>query len=201
MEKGLSLREVASKCGFSASFLSQVERGTSSPSIVSLLALCEILGIRAGDLLPAQSAERPKNRQDGTSGDPARSEMEEVAMACPILRMDECPKIHIPDSPVTYSWLSGPSQENQIEVVVGELPAGYEHPPHTHVGEEFGYILEGEVTAIIDSIPYLLNPGDSYSIHGARPHGFRTGESGVKILWYHTRRFMEWYASSREEVV
>lgn len=196
-DRGLSLRALASAWGFSASFLSQVERGTSSPSIVSLMALCEILKVRIGELLPEHGVSDSENEQAELLSAP-RQQSELIPVPCPILRKDECPTIRIPSSEVEYSWLSGPLRGNPIEVVIGELPPFLEHPIQTHVGEEFGYILEGEVDVIIDGVTYGLLPGDSYSINGEQPHGFKAGEKGVKILWYHTRRFMEWYASTRD---
>lgn len=43
--RGLSLRTLAGRAGFSPSFLSQVENGQTSPSIASLARLAECLGI------------------------------------------------------------------------------------------------------------------------------------------------------------
>lgn len=190
--QGLSLRDLASRCKFSASFLSQVERGISSPSIVSFLALCEALGVPASDLLGEDLTVL-----DSLTPHDSAVRLGCTPMECPVLRSNECPSIHIPNSDVTYRWLSGPSQEHEIEVVIGEIPASHDHPIHTHVGEEFGYVLDGNVEVIIDDATYLLHAGDSYTISGARPHGFRTGASAARILWYYTRRFMEWYASTR----
>jgi quercetin dioxygenase-like cupin family protein len=188
------LRALAAKWGFSASFLSQVERGESSPSVVSLMALCEVLAVHISELLPGQElpgVESVRSEDLQGTAKPAQAR-------CPVLRESECPTIRIPSSEVNYNWLSGPSRENPIEVVVGEFPPHCENPIQTHVGEEFGYVLAGSVDAIIDGVTYSLSPGDSYAINGEQPHGFRTGEQGAKILWYHTRRFMEWYASSRD---
>lgn len=161
-------------------------------SVVSLLALCEILEVPVTDLLPESAA------KGGSAGMPEESApLGRSPVWSPVLYKDECPSIRVPGSEVVYHWLSGPSQEHEIEAVTGDVPANHSHPTHTHVGEEFGYVLDGEVTAIIDGVPYLLRPGDSYAIKGARPHGFQTGPSGAKVLWFHTRRFMEWYASTR----
>jgi transcriptional regulator with XRE-family HTH domain len=196
-DRGLSLRALASAWGFSASFLSQVERGISSPSIVSLMALCEILKVRIGELLPEQGVSDSESAQAELLSSP-HQQSELIPVPSPILRKGECPIIRIPSSEVKYNWLSGPSRGNPIEVVIGELPPCFDHPIQSHVGGEFGFILEGETAAIIDGVTYDLCPGDSYSINGEQPHGFKTGKKGVKILWYHTRRFMEWYASTRD---
>lgn len=191
-ERGLSLRALAAKCGVSASFLSQVERGESSISIVSLMAVCEILDIQVGSLLPGQETSEPERTDSAPGG-----AFEVDSGGCPVLRKGDCPTIRIPSSKVTYTWLSGPSRENAIEVVIGEFPPHCTNPVHAHQGEEFGYILEGMIDVHIDGSTYSLSPADSYSISGSQPHGFSTGGQRAKILWYHTRRFMEWYASTR----
>lgn len=166
-------------------------------SIVSLMALCEILEVRIGEILPEHGVPGSENENAELLSAP-HDQSEVTRGPCPILRKGECPTIRIPSSEIKYSWLSGQSPGNPIEVVIGELPPFFEHPIQTHVGEEFGYILEGDVDAIIDGVTYGLSPGDSYSIHGEQPHGFKTGKDRVKILWYHTRRFMEWYASTND---
>src|SRR4030042_645109 len=48
-EKGWTLKELASKCELSTSFLSQVERGLSSVSITSLHIICQALGMSLGE--------------------------------------------------------------------------------------------------------------------------------------------------------
>lgn len=54
---GLSLRELGDRTDFSASFLSQVELGQTSPSLGSLQTISEALGLSLAELLaPAESA-------------------------------------------------------------------------------------------------------------------------------------------------
>lgn len=57
IKAGLSLRVLASRTGFSASFLSQVELGQASPSLGSLERIAEALGMQLAALF-ANSAER-----------------------------------------------------------------------------------------------------------------------------------------------
>lgn len=57
LERGLSLRTLASRAGFSPSFLSQVENGQTSPSIASLEKLAANLGLRLVDFFAEMDAE------------------------------------------------------------------------------------------------------------------------------------------------
>lgn len=56
LERGLSLRTLASRAGFSPSFLSQVENGQTSPSIASLEKLAANLGLRLVDFFAEMDA-------------------------------------------------------------------------------------------------------------------------------------------------
>jgi quercetin dioxygenase-like cupin family protein len=54
---------------------------------------------------------------------------------------------------------------------------------HTHPGVEGGYLLEGELTLMIDGQPpKVLKPGDSYSIPLAAAHDAKSGPHGAKVL-------------------
>ncbi len=50
-ERRLTLKIVAEKSGISEGFLSQVENDVNSPSVDTLVNLCNAIGVKAGDLL------------------------------------------------------------------------------------------------------------------------------------------------------
>lgn len=50
-ERRLTLKAVAEKAGASEGFLSQVENSVSSPSVDTLVRICNAIGVNAGDLL------------------------------------------------------------------------------------------------------------------------------------------------------
>lgn len=54
-KSGLSMREVASRAGISQPFLSQIERGQSMPSMITVYRLAETLAVTPGDLLPTNT--------------------------------------------------------------------------------------------------------------------------------------------------
>ena len=58
-ERKLTLKNVAEKAGISEGFLSQVENEVNSPSLDTLVNICNAIGIRAGDVLKeAEKQER-----------------------------------------------------------------------------------------------------------------------------------------------
>ncbi|MEY4544698.1 MAG: hypothetical protein RL685_893 [Pseudomonadota bacterium] len=54
--RNLSLRALAEKTGFSASFLSQIELGQASPSLGSLQRIADALGVTVAALVASESA-------------------------------------------------------------------------------------------------------------------------------------------------
>ncbi len=64
---GLSMRALAAAAGVSQPFLSQVEHGATSPSMITLYRLADALGTTPGDLLPVR--ERPVEVVRGSSAD------------------------------------------------------------------------------------------------------------------------------------
>jgi transcriptional regulator with XRE-family HTH domain len=61
IELGISQRQLASRLGVSASFVSRVETGQCPPSVVTLRAMTSELGISASELLcePGEGFSRP----------------------------------------------------------------------------------------------------------------------------------------------
>jgi len=54
---------------------------------------------------------------------------------------------------------------------------------HTHPGPESGYMLEGEMTLLVEGQPPLpLKVGDSYKIPPGAVHDAKTGPKGAKLI-------------------
>jgi transcriptional regulator with XRE-family HTH domain len=48
---GFSLRELAARCGISASMISDIERGAKSPTVTTIVRLAEALGVSTSALI------------------------------------------------------------------------------------------------------------------------------------------------------
>ena len=165
--RGLTLQELSQRCGLSPSFLSQVERGISAPSIVSLYRICRALGIPVPSVLPEPAS--------GTS---------------PVRRREEQFSLELSDSSARYRYLSGAFPERSLEALINEFPPGYRHPLVSHAGEEFGYVLEGGLVLVVGEEEYPLRAGDAFHFPASRPHSYATS-SGAKVLIVSTQRFFE----------
>jgi transcriptional regulator with XRE-family HTH domain len=68
-------------------------------------------------------------------------------------------------------------------VTVDPAPAGGGARPGSHPGQEFHYLLEGELAVLIDGHEVLLHPGDSLYFDAGLPHTLRAaGAASARLL-------------------
>lgn len=165
--RGLSLRQFGAVTGFSASFLSGVERGTSSPSITTLAVLAEGLGSTLSGLF------------------------QPPAPAMPLVRLSERQSFRLDGSPVEYARLAAPIPGRSMEPIVVTLPPWFEprEVELTHQGEEFAMVLGGRMGITVNGRQYELGQGDSIHFKSDVPHLWsnRRPEPAV-VLWVNTPR-------------
>ena len=81
---------------------------------------------------------------------------------------------------------SGFRQRNMIPFLVTISPdhtAGTIHAPNTHEGQEFNYVLEGEIEITIGKKTTVLRPGDSVMFDSTMPHALRAiGDKDAKMI-------------------
>jgi len=173
LQHGWTLDGLSDRCGLSQSFLSQVERGLSTLSIVSLSAICKALELPIETLF--------------SSSAPLDQRSPRVTTA------DRQLLIRIGDSPVSYRYLSGQLPSSPIaELLIAEFPVGCDQRDSTHEGQELGYILEGALDLRVGEEEHRLAVGDSYRIDASEPHDYRTSaDLGARVLMAVTQRFIE----------
>lgn len=71
--------------------------------------------------------------------------------------------------------------ENLMLAVV-DLDANAVIPPHRHVHEQGGIILEGEIEFTVAGEARRLHPGDLYIIPGDVEHSARVGAQPAKVM-------------------
>jgi quercetin dioxygenase-like cupin family protein len=76
-----------------------------------------------------------------------------------------------------------PTANYETITAIAELAPSVNVGRHTHFGPETGYVMEGEMTFLVDGKPPLaLKAGDSYQVPPGAPHDARSGEKGAKVL-------------------
>jgi quercetin dioxygenase-like cupin family protein len=79
-----------------------------------------------------------------------------------------------------------PGQLLQGDIHVLEPLARSDEQIH-HVGEELGYVLEGELELTLGDQSYSLKAGDSFYFPSTEPHSYRNpGDTVTRILWVNT---------------
>jgi transcriptional regulator with XRE-family HTH domain len=154
-KKGLSLKEVADATGFSTALLSQMENHLVSPSLGSIIKLAKALEVRVGDFFGE------------TQGEPFA-----------IVRKDERKKVSrfASKEGVSYGYsyesLGFEKKDRRMEPFIVTLEPATLKTSKTsaHEGEEFIFVLEGEMEVILGNHTDILYPGDSIYYDSNIPH-------------------------------
>ena len=162
-EKGLTLQELAAASELSAAFLSQAERGKATPSIVSLVSIAKALDTDLHYFITP----------------PAANSL--------VRRADEPVFIEI-DSPISYQRLDADIPNQRMNALIMDIPPDTELPSvHRDVGEDFFYVLEGEVEQSIGDQVFTLKQGDSVHHNTQVDHMVvNKSDRPAKIMWVGT---------------
>lgn len=150
---GLSLRKLASLTGLSVGFLSQVERGQSSIALSTLHGVAAALGQSMAEFF----------------GD-APAEPADDAVIFTLTRSADRSR-RVASSGWHYEMLSARMPGLVLEpMLVSIEPGGPMETPTGHEGEEFSYVLRGELVYRIGDEEYRLGAGDSLYLRSNTPH-------------------------------
>jgi quercetin dioxygenase-like cupin family protein/DNA-binding XRE family transcriptional regulator len=153
-ERGLRLEDVAKRAGYTKGFLSKIEHGKALPPVATLLRVAAALGVEADVLFapdagvaPDASVHTPAGGgvpvRDDTAG-PGRSLLAVAA--------------------IRHHKLMEPFV---VTVEPGQPSAGGRH---TCPGEEFVYVLDGELDYAIGDETFHLRTGDGLYFNATKPH-------------------------------
>jgi transcriptional regulator with XRE-family HTH domain len=167
--KGLTLKQLAELAGCSESLLSRIENGNANPSIKMMHRVALALGMPVSGLF----------QENVDSSDVVMRHGERPTVGTDQVRRGKGSKLEalIPSGRVNL--LSG--YINDIE------PGGGSEGVLQHEGEEFGYVLDGEIELTVDNRSYQLREGDSFYFRSERPHSYINNRKKVaRVLWINT---------------
>jgi quercetin dioxygenase-like cupin family protein len=76
-----------------------------------------------------------------------------------------------------------PGTNLETVIAMAEIVPNVTIGKHTHPGVEGAYILEGELTLMVDGQPpKLVKAGDSYNVPLGAAHDAKSGPSGTKVV-------------------
>lgn len=163
-QRGLSLQEVAARAQLSLGFLSQIERGLSSPTLRDLIRVAEALEATLAQLLePVQPAAEP---------------------AGPVVRVAQRRDVAFHQG-ISKQALTPPGAPGlTLYLVTLEPGARTGEGLYAHAGQEAGMVLQGRLLLTVDRTDHWLNEGDSFGFPSTVPHGFANAAAGVtRVLW------------------
>lgn len=162
----LTLKKLAEVAGCSESLLSRIENGNANPSVKTMHRVALALNVPVSALFQGDydaenivlhQGERPTARAGHKKGH----------------------KLEILIPARKGNLLSG--YINDIE------PGSGSEGTLSHAGEEFGYMLEGQLELTIEKRKYHLRPGDSFYFRSEKRHSYVNKWTKVaRVLWLNT---------------
>lgn len=167
-DAGVSLKEMEERTGLSSAVLSQIENHLVSPPLGTLIRIAKALNVR-----PAYFFDESPDR------------------SFTLIRKDERKAVSRFASKrgvgygYAYESLGHDMKGRHMEpfLVTLEPPGLQPARPSAHDGEEFLFVLEGEVEVTLGEHSDRLEPGDAVYYHSSIPHLVQSaGKSKARIL-------------------
>ena len=161
LQYGLTQKELGDRCELSKGFISQLENDVTSPSIATLVDILTCLGT---DLKTFFDDDNEQKISFGLS-DYSVSQNEELKHE--------------------IAWLVPNAQKNSMEPIRLTLePGGSTAPDSPHEGEEFGYVISGQILLHIGSKTCRVRKGESFYFTASAVHSLEnTGKTRAIVLW------------------
>ena len=151
--------ELANRCELTKGYISQLENDLTSPSIATLIDILSALGTTLKDFFSEEEDEK--------------------------IVFSESDFIEKKTEQMSLNWLVPNSQKNSMEPVLIELnknSATEEDVPHE--GEEFGFVIDGEIVIHLGKKKYVCKNGESFYFTSAKSHSIiNVKEKTAKFLW------------------
>jgi transcriptional regulator with XRE-family HTH domain len=160
ISKGMNLNTFARKINKTSSYVSQIERGLASPSIMALRDISKTLNVPIFFFLV----------DDGKQHS--------------MVKKNERKVLQFPKSHLTFELLS-PDLSKQIEMIRIRLKPGASTctVPLSHPGEECTFVLEGKMEIQIGEEFFILEKGDTIYYIASIPHKITSvGEDDLIVI-------------------
>lgn len=155
----LTQEELADRCELTKGYISQIENDLTSPSISTLVDILSALGTNLKEFFSDEADEKIVFNKD----DYFEKEAEYGSI----------------------TWLVPNAQKNEMEPILltleGEKETDIDMP---HEGQEFGYVLSGEVEIHTGSRVFKCKKGDSFYYTTDKNHFIKNRKKETaKIIW------------------
>ena len=164
-KKGFSIEEIARETGIEEEMLSQVEQGNAFLPLGQMVKITKMLSMRVADVITGRnqpfSVVRANKRQQYTRFGKAKQASHGYK----------------------FEALAPEKRDRDMEPFLVTLYPASPSETSTHGGQEFIYVLEGEVEITIGNSVEIVHPGDSVYYDSSNPHLLKAlGDRPAKIL-------------------
>ncbi len=169
-----SLETVAAATGLSIGFLSQIERGLSSPTLRALTGLADAMDVSVAELLQDTQPDRGPAPTISRAGDRSKLVMWASGISKAVLAGGA------PTSGSSYSFC----------LMNFDAKASSGEELYSHQGIEAGYVVEGRLLLSFGHQQWTLAPGDSFHFASKQPHRFENiapGRTTVLMVNLHNQ--------------
>ena len=166
--RGMTLKMVEAACGVSATHVSEIERGETTPTIGALLRIAGALGRSASYFLE-------------------EAELADVSLVSVANRVRESRAGSAGVERLTASVPGGSLQASRITLLPGK---SHRAQRHTHDGAEAVLVLSGRVRVDVADEAHELGPGDCLHFDAGRPHAYTNARRDAEavLVWVASRR-------------
>lgn len=189
LNAGLSLRELGSRAGVSASLLSQIETGKARPSVTTLYALVGELGLSLDQLVASDSG--------GNTAAPAVSSIDrslddlaalnKSGAPTPVAQPHSRPVLEL-ESGVVWEQLARVGSTATDAILVTYPPGSSSSTSgrlSQHAGYEIAYLISGSLELQLEFDTFTVNAGDSIAFDSSRPHVYRNvTDEPARGVWF-----------------
>lgn len=159
LAQGLTLEQLAEASGVTRGFLSRIERDTTSPSVATLVQICQALSLPVGNLFEPPDVQR--------------------------ISLAQAPRINMGGRHLV-EWMITPRDEDRVQVIRSRVePNGTGGSEHYTVAcdVEVLHVLAGSVLVRLSGRDEELETGDTLTFPGRTPHTWHAHDEGAELLW------------------
>lgn len=155
----LTQEELADRCELTKGYISQIENDLTSPSISTLVDMLSALGTNLKEFFSDEADEKIVFSDDDYFEKEADYGL--------------------------ITWLVPNAQKNEMEPILLTLEAGKETDiDMPHDGQEFGYVLSGEVEIHIGSRVFKCKKGETFYYTTDKNHYIKNVKKEIaKVIW------------------
>lgn len=159
-ERKLTIHKLAEITGLSKGFLSRVERDLTSPSVASLVTICEALSLTVGELFISPKTE--------------------------LVELSSAPSISFGGQGIK-EWLVTPRSERRFQVLRAEIEPHAESDEGLYTLDceaEVVHVIEGRFVISFPGKEFDMLAGDTMTFPGREPHSWSNPQDKPAVVLF-----------------